>query len=280
MQTVSAMCSGNLERRNLQRKKQPWQQILRETQPKTKIILAQSPPKRMIEKPKKAVSKSARAKTKIDCAKIRCRVALVTGNKVGTVTAGEQNKSCQWCKNFDKELAALEEIESMLLGNAHNLKLYRIITSPHQTKTKEDLRTLLKEDLGIREPPKKVYSKLANTPLLIKHPRSLHTDIDQLFKGTQREGIRLQSYTTCLCKINEAAQPSIPTHSTPSHTCQVCTHQRELIQDTHNDNECATCGKDKNTSNLHNDTSVCHTSPNGSSHKIAQQKDISGSKTK
>ena len=82
-------------------------------------------------------------------------MVLVTGNKVGTVTTGEHNKSCQRCKNFDKNLAALEEIETMLLGNVHNLKLYRIIASPHQTKMKEDLRTLLKEDLGIRETPKK-----------------------------------------------------------------------------------------------------------------------------
>ena len=66
------------------------------------------------KKPKKAIPKSARAKTKMDCIKIRCRVALVTGNEVGTVTAGEHKKSCQRCKNFDKELAALEKIESML----------------------------------------------------------------------------------------------------------------------------------------------------------------------
>ena len=139
--------------------------------------------------PRKATPKSARAKTKIDCVKIRCRVALVTGNMVGMVTVGDHKKSCQRCKNFDKELAALEKIESTLLGNAHNLKLHRIIASPHQSRTKEDLRTLLTEDLGIEEPPKKVYSKLANTLLLTQHHGSLHTDIDQPFKGTQREGI-------------------------------------------------------------------------------------------
>ena len=116
---------------------------------------------------------------------------MVTVNMVGTVTASEHKQSCQRCKNFDKELAALEEIESTLLGNAHNPKLHHIIASPHHMKTKEDLRTLMTEDIGITEPMNKVYSNLANSLLLTKHPGSLHTNIDQPLKDMQKEGIRL-----------------------------------------------------------------------------------------
>ena len=78
-----------------------------------------------------------------------------TVNNFGKVTASEPNNSCQWCKNFHKELAMLEVIEKALIGNTHNPKLHSIIANPHRMKTKEDLRTLLTEDLSITGPKEK-----------------------------------------------------------------------------------------------------------------------------
>ena len=67
-------------------------------------------------------------------------------------------------------------------------------------KTKDDPRSLLTEDLNIKETQPKVISKLANNLLITKHHGngSKHSDIDQPLESTQREDIRYQSYTTFL----------------------------------------------------------------------------------
>ena len=74
---------------------------------------------------------------------------------VGKVTDSEHSNSFQRCKNFHKELVMLEVIDKALLRNAHNPKLHSIIANPHHMKTKEDLGTLLTEDLSITGPKEK-----------------------------------------------------------------------------------------------------------------------------
>ena len=105
-----------------------------------------------------------------------------SGNKVGIVNVANHNSSCQRCKKTSKELVTLKKVEEALLDNAHNPKLHSIIANPHHTKTKDEPRTLLTEDLNIKETRPKVISKLAN---LTKHHDSKYSDIDQPLDSTQ-----------------------------------------------------------------------------------------------